>query len=109
MKFFTVFKALTAREKVVVVILFSVLMALHLNYTPWLVSAENLALEKYDLRNEPAPEWARSFSINHGAAIYYEDDLPKFHPLKRAIIYTIAFFSWLGIVLVSYRGYRRSG
>jgi len=108
MKFLTLFKALTLHEKALAVILFVALMTLHFKYTPWLYGSEQLdALEKYELSNEPAPEWARSFSINHGAAIYYKDDLPKYHPSKTAIIYATGFSLWLSIVLLGYRGYRR--
>ena len=109
MQFISVIKALTLREKITVVLLFSALLALHLKYTPWLFGSEPVeALEKYDLSNEPAPKWAQTFSINHGAAIYYKDNLPEFHPRKTSLIYAAAFILWLGLVVLGFLGYRRT-
>ncbi len=102
------FPKLTIREGVILALLFIPLIGLHLAFTPWLFASNPVsALEYHELKNEPAPEWASSFAINHGSAIYYKDKIPKFHPVKRFTILGVGFLLWVSMLILIYRAHKR--
>ena len=80
-------------------VIFLVMMFLFLTYTGWVLGARPMSeLAHYELENTPPPEYARSFSINHGSAVYYRDDVPSKHPVKRNVILA-AFFGLYAVLL----------
>ena len=84
---------------VAMLLVFVAMMAMFLTFTDWILGAQPISeIEYFELENTPPPEYARSFSINHGSAIYYRDDVPSKHPLKRNIIF-IVFFGLYGALL----------
>jgi hypothetical protein len=98
---------------VAMALILAVMMAMFLNYTGWIFGARPIAeIEHYELDNTPPPDYARSFSINHGSAVYYRDNVPSKHPTKRNTI-VAAFFGLYGVLLalifVSRRNAKRVG
>ena len=92
---------------------FAAIMVLFLSYVGWILGSKPIAeIGMHELDNTPPPEYARSFSINHGSAIYYRDGVPSQHPMKRNTILA-AFFGlygvFLGLVFVSRRKAKRDG
>ena len=93
-------------------VVFLVMMLMFLTYTGWILGACPMSeIEYFELENTPPPDYARSFSINHGTAVYYRDDVPSNHPTKRNAILAI-FFGLYGVLLtlvfVSWRKAKRS-
>jgi hypothetical protein len=102
------FPKLTIKEIVICALLFIPLMGLHLVFTPWLFASKPIeALEYHELKNEPAPDWANSFAINHGSAIYYKDKPSEFHPIKKNTILGVAIFLWISLLILIYRAHKR--
>lgn len=100
---------ITIPEAFIALVLFISLLGMHITYTPWLIGSEPIeAIDKYDIDNKPAPESAKSFAVNHGSAVYYEDGVPKQHPIKSIGIIVIALLLWVGILAIMYRAHRRS-
>jgi len=70
------------KYRVAVSIHFIVFMALFIRFVPWLFGSKSVAeVTNYNLSNLPAPEWALSFTINHGSAMYYKQPIPAEIPL----------------------------
>ena len=95
------------------VLIFVLMMAMFLSYADWILGAQPIAeIGYYDLENTPPPSHARSFSINHGTAIYHRDGVPSEHPVKRNSILG-AFFGlyavFLALVLKSRTNAKRDG
>ena len=85
---------------VAMALLFAVMMVTFLGFAGWMLGAKPInEIEYYDLENTPPPEYARSFSISHGSAVYYRDDVPSKHPGKRNMVLAV-FFGSYGILLV---------
>ena len=67
-------------------------------YIPWVLSEPIEAIQGYKLDNLPPPDYARSFTVNDGSAIFFRDDVPSKHPLKFSIILSVFFAFWLVLV-----------
>lgn len=103
----------TPRMAVAMALVFTVMLAMFVHYSGWILGARPLSeIEHYELDNTPPPDYARSFSINHGSAVYYRDDLPSKHPEKTGFIITIFFGLYgalLAMIFVSRRRAKRNG
>lgn len=77
----------TAFGSLLTVILFCSYILVFLRYAPWLTAHDiELVYDRFSYKGV-APEWARSFSINHGDYIFYRDS-PRENRFK---FYTIIF------------------
>ena len=66
---------------------FGILMGLFIRFIPWLTSSEPVSSTiNYNLRNGIPPEWAQSFAINHGNAMYYKESIPSEEPILASIV-----------------------
>jgi hypothetical protein len=61
-------------------------MLLFVAYGGWLFSRPIESFSSYGLPGVTPPTYARSFSINHGHAVYYRDGGPSEHPWKENLI-----------------------
>jgi hypothetical protein len=73
---------------------------LFFRYVPWLFGSEPIEnIAKHSLENLPPPDWALSFAINHGRAIYFEEAIPSEEPEKLLLVTTyfviVIVASWI--------------
>lgn len=100
---------LTRAEITVALLLFVSTLGLHLSFTPWLFASHPInEIQHYNVENVPPPDHARSFAINHGRAIYYNDDVPRVHPVKRIVILAAALGMWVALVGIAFRARQRA-
>jgi len=72
------------------------LFGLFFKYVSWVFAYQMSNLDIFT--NPPAaPEWAKSFSVNHGTYTFFEDS-PQENPIKRYSIIAIFGCLWLFLV-----------
>lgn len=77
---------------IVAVPLIGFLFVLFIRYVPWLFDSKPIdTIGDHDLSNLPPPDWAMSFAINHGEALYYYAPVPSQSPIQTTFV-VLAFF-----------------
>ncbi len=90
------FKNFSFKKKLQVIVTFSAMMLLFLTCIGWTLASEPISsLNNYELTNKPAPVWAKSFSINHGKAVYYRDLPSSERPLKKYALISLFFLLYI--------------
>lgn len=90
--------ALKWKYRIVISIHFIVFIVLFVRFVPWLFGSKPITeITSYNLTNLPSPDWALSFAINHGSAMYYKQPIPGETPL-------LTFFVVLSFLLVFVSG-----
>ncbi len=90
------FLRFSVKKKIQIVVVFSSMILMLLTCASWILASEPInALNQYDLKNEPAPAWAKSFSISHGKAVYYRDYPSSERPLKKYTLIVIFIMLWM--------------
>ena len=73
----------TATISILQLLMFAVAMLLFVKFIPWLTSHDISELSAYSSYTLPPPEWAKSFSVNHGDFYFYREspseNRPKFY------------------------------
>ena len=90
------FLRFSVKRKMQIIVVFSSMILMLLTCAGWTLGSEPInALIQYDLINEPAPEWANSFSISHGKAVYYRDFPSNERLLKKYILIVVFLILWM--------------
>lgn len=73
------------------------LLALFIRFMPWLIGSEEIYnMSNYELEVTEVPEWAMSFTVNHGKPIFFAQPVPSETPW-----YTLGVIVSFAIVILS--------